>query len=190
VGRLAGGSPPARHGAASPGAVYLYTDQFAGKIIPAQKLALVMMLWVALLGASMATYERSHLALEMGEKLWPARLVPYVKATSLALASAFCVAACYLAIELVSVAAPPPPQDRRQRVAADLAGVRDRALRLRRDGASLPGPGLDHRHRDRRADRGAAAVVTVLLLIVVLAHPRRAAVRDRRRRHRGGVLDA
>lgn len=83
------------------GAVYLYTDQFAGKIIPAQKLALVMMLWVALLGASMATYERSHLALEMGEKLWPARLVPYVKATSLALASAFCVAACYLAIELV-----------------------------------------------------------------------------------------
>lgn len=83
------------------GAVYLYTLEFTGRIIPAQKLALVMMLWVALLGASMATYERSHLSLEMGEKLWPAKVVPYVKALALAVASAFCVAACYLAIELV-----------------------------------------------------------------------------------------
>ena len=41
-----------------------------------------MMMWVALLGASMATYERSHLALEMGEKIWPQKWLRYVKAVA------------------------------------------------------------------------------------------------------------
>lgn len=83
-------------------AVYLYTERFTGGFIWAQKLSLVMMIWVALLGASMATYERSHLSLEFGEKLWPARVLPYIKALALAVAAAFCVAACWLAIDLVS----------------------------------------------------------------------------------------
>lgn len=87
--------------AAIAGAVYLYTERFAGGFIWAQKLALVMMIWVALLGASMATYERSHLALELGEKLWPARLLHLVKALSLGVASAFSAAAMLLAVELV-----------------------------------------------------------------------------------------
>ncbi|MEZ4403956.1 MAG: TRAP transporter small permease subunit [Kofleriaceae bacterium] len=82
--------------------VYAYTEWRPGGFIWAQKLALVMMIWVAMLGASMATYERAHLALEFGEKLWPARAVPYVKALALAVAAAFCVAALYLAYELVA----------------------------------------------------------------------------------------
>ena len=84
------------------GAVYLYTERFVGGFIWAQKLALVMMIWVAMLGASMATYERAHLSLEFGEKLWPARVLPYVKALSLAVAAAFCVAAFLLARNLVA----------------------------------------------------------------------------------------
>jgi TRAP-type C4-dicarboxylate transport system permease small subunit len=83
-------------------AVYLYTERYPGGFIWAQKLALVMMIWVALLGASMATYERSHLSLELGEKLWPATIVHLVKALALGLASAFCAAAALLAYNLVS----------------------------------------------------------------------------------------
>ena len=83
------------------GAVYLYTERYPGGFIWAQKLALVMMIWVALLGASMATYERSHLSLELGEKLWPARFLHLIKALALGLASAFCAAATLLALELV-----------------------------------------------------------------------------------------
>lgn len=83
------------------GAVYLYTERYPGGFIWAQKLALVMMIWVALLGSSMATYERSHLSLELGEKLWPTAIVHVIKALALALASAFCAAAMLLAIALV-----------------------------------------------------------------------------------------
>jgi TRAP-type C4-dicarboxylate transport system permease small subunit len=72
-----------------------------GRSVEIQKLALVMMIWVALLGASMATYERSHLALEMGEKLWPQRFLHLVKATAHAVASSFCFAALLLSIDLV-----------------------------------------------------------------------------------------
>jgi len=72
-----------------------------GHSIMIQKLALVMMIWVALLGASMATYERSHLSLEMGEKLWPARVLHLVKATGHGVASAFCLAAFLLSVKLV-----------------------------------------------------------------------------------------
>jgi len=87
--------------AALAAAVYLYTEHFPGGFIWAQKLALVMMIWVALLGASMATHERSHLALEMGEKLWPERARRHVKAVAHAVTSGFCLAGLLLSIHLV-----------------------------------------------------------------------------------------
>jgi TRAP-type C4-dicarboxylate transport system permease small subunit len=65
-------------------------------------LALVMMIWVALLGASMATFDRSHLALEMGEKIWPPRARRYVKAVAHGLTSGFCFAAFLLSVDLVA----------------------------------------------------------------------------------------
>jgi TRAP-type C4-dicarboxylate transport system permease small subunit len=71
--------------------VWVYTEQFPGGFVWAQKVALVMMLWVALLGASIATYERGHLALELGEKLWPKRWLHLVKAAAHAVTSAFCL---------------------------------------------------------------------------------------------------
>ena len=83
------------------GAVYVYTERYPGGFIWAQKLALVMMIWVGLLGASMATFERSHLSLELGEKLWPTSVLHVVKAFALGLASAFCAGAALLAWNLV-----------------------------------------------------------------------------------------
>ncbi|HEV8320789.1 MAG TPA: TRAP transporter small permease [Myxococcota bacterium] len=52
--------------------------------------ALCAMLWVGFLGASMATYRKSHLALEMGEKIWPEAVKPYVKAAARFVTAAFC----------------------------------------------------------------------------------------------------
>ena len=84
------------------GMLFLYlrwTDR--GGMIWAQKLTLVLMVWVSLLGASMATYDRSHLALEMGEKLWPKPWLRYVKALAHGVASAFCAVCFILAVYLV-----------------------------------------------------------------------------------------
>jgi TRAP-type C4-dicarboxylate transport system permease small subunit len=61
-----------------------------------------MMLWVALLGASMATFERAHLSLEMGEKIWPSRWLHVIKAAAHAVTSAFCIALLLLSIEMVT----------------------------------------------------------------------------------------
>jgi TRAP-type C4-dicarboxylate transport system permease small subunit len=40
-------------------------------LIWAPGLAMACMLWVGFLGASLATYEKKHLALEMADKIWP-----------------------------------------------------------------------------------------------------------------------
>lgn len=87
--------------AAIAGAVYLYVKRYPGGFVFAQKLALVMMLWVALLGASMATYERTHLALEMGEMVWPRRLLHLVRAFAHAVTSAFCIGLLMLSVNMV-----------------------------------------------------------------------------------------
>lgn len=84
------------------GAVILYVDRYPGGFIWAQKLALVLMMWVAMIGASMATYDRSHLALEMGEKLWPAKALRFVKAFAHALTSGFCVLFLIFSLDVLS----------------------------------------------------------------------------------------
>ena len=91
--------------AALAGAMRLYVGWAEGGLIWAQKLTLVLMMWVALLGASMATYDRSHLALEMGEKIWPAGWRRYVKAAAHGVTSAFCVIAFIVSIHLVAASA-------------------------------------------------------------------------------------
>lgn len=88
--------------AAIAGVVYLYVERYPGGFVFAQKLALVMMLWVALLGASMATYERTHLALEMGEMVWPSRLLHVVRAFAHAVTSAFCIGLLLLSLNMVA----------------------------------------------------------------------------------------
>lgn len=84
--------------AAITGAVYLYTESMPGGFIWGPKMALCLMLWVAFFGASMATYEKAHLSLEFGEKLWPSRALRYVKAFARAVTAAFCVLLLWLSI--------------------------------------------------------------------------------------------
>lgn len=82
-------------------AVRLYVHFFPGGLVWTQKVALVALLWVALLGASMATYERAHLALELGEKLWPKLWLHLVKALAHAVTSAFCLGLTWFSLEIV-----------------------------------------------------------------------------------------
>ncbi len=63
--------------------------------------ALCCMLWVGFLGASIATYEKRHLALEMGEKIWPERTMPYVRALAMLAAALF--SAFLLALSVLSI---------------------------------------------------------------------------------------
>jgi len=63
----------------------------------APRIALVCMLWVGFLGSSLATYERKHLGIELADKIWPAKLSPYVRALAAAAAATLCIFLFYLA---------------------------------------------------------------------------------------------
>lgn len=82
-------------------ALWTYLRWFAGGLIWAQKASLVLMLWICLLGASAATWERAHLTLELGESLWPRAWRRIVRALSRLVAALFCGIAFALALELV-----------------------------------------------------------------------------------------
>ena len=84
------------------GAVALYVNLLPEGFQWAAKAALCMMLWVGFLGASMATHEKAHLALEMGEKIWPEKARRFVKAFAHALTTAFCI--CLFILSLISLA--------------------------------------------------------------------------------------
>lgn len=64
----------------------------------ANVVALACMLWVGFLGASIATYEKKHLALEMGEKIWPPSLLPYVGGLAKVATAGLTVFLLYLAV--------------------------------------------------------------------------------------------
>jgi len=81
--------------------VWLYVREFPGGFIWAQKVAMVLMIWIAMIGASIATYDRSHLSLEMGEKLWPEKALKVVKAAAHAITTGFCLIAFIVSVQLV-----------------------------------------------------------------------------------------
>lgn len=54
------------------------------------RFALACMLWIGFLGASIATHEKRHLALEMGDKIWPAKLLPGIRALAMLCAAGMC----------------------------------------------------------------------------------------------------
>jgi TRAP-type C4-dicarboxylate transport system permease small subunit len=60
--------------------------------------ALACMLWVGFLGGSIATHEKRHLALEMGEKIWPARVAPYVRSLAMLVTAVFALFLTALAV--------------------------------------------------------------------------------------------
>lgn len=69
----------------------LWLRFFPEGLVWAPYFALCTLLWVGLIGASMATYSGRHLALEMGEKLWPERWHPGVKRVSALLTASFAI---------------------------------------------------------------------------------------------------
>ena len=92
-------APRARHAGLAVGIVVLgkllllgFVALLPNGLIWGQTFALVLMLGVALIGASMATYEHRHLALDIGSKLWPKRALPAVQAVGNAVTGLFCLA--------------------------------------------------------------------------------------------------
>lgn len=73
------------------GFVWAVMTIFPNGLVWGPNVAMCAMLWVALLGASIATYERRHLTLEMGEKIWPKKVLRYVQALAFLSAVAACV---------------------------------------------------------------------------------------------------
>ena len=62
----------------------------------AQPFALALTLWVGMLGASLAAHERRHLALDVGSKIWPAAVRPWVAAAGHVVTALFCVVVLWL----------------------------------------------------------------------------------------------
>ena len=81
------------------GLVELYVTLLPGGLQWTSKAALCLMLWVGFLGASIATHDKAHLALELGEKLWPKRVKHIVAAFAHAITAACCVILFLLSIE-------------------------------------------------------------------------------------------
>ena len=66
-------------------------------LVWSQTLGLVLMLWVGVIGASMATREHRHLALDLGSKLWPKSLLPKVQGLGNLVTALFCLSLALLA---------------------------------------------------------------------------------------------
>ena len=67
-------------------------------LVWSQTLGLVLTLWVGIIGASMATRQHRHLALDLGSKLWPRKVLPYVQAGGNFLTALFCLVLAGLAV--------------------------------------------------------------------------------------------
>lgn len=78
-------------GLASGLGLYAYITLFPSGMIWSQTLALSLTLWMGMAGASLAAYQRRHLALDVGSKVWPAALAPKVAALGHGATAAFCV---------------------------------------------------------------------------------------------------
>lgn len=76
-------------------------ELFKGGMAWAQKLSLHLMFWAGLLGVAVVSSKGAHLRPEMGEKLWPEKLKPVLKAIEHFLIAAFCAAMAIVAIKFV-----------------------------------------------------------------------------------------
>lgn len=79
----------------------LFLAAFPNGLIWSQTLALSMMLWVGLVGASMAAKQRRHLALEFGSKIWPEKFHKPIRIVAALSVAAFCSFLAYLAFTLI-----------------------------------------------------------------------------------------
>lgn len=79
------------------GAVALLLELLPNGIVAGPALALAGMLWIGFLGASLTTYEKKHLALEMADKLWPKSLQRPIRGLAMLLTAALAALLCLLA---------------------------------------------------------------------------------------------
>ena len=88
------------------GAIYgglrLFVFLLPNGLVWSQTLGLVLMLWVGLLGASLAAHEHRHLALDLGSKLWPKKHLPAVQAVGNVVTALFCLVFAFLAVRSLS----------------------------------------------------------------------------------------
>jgi TRAP-type C4-dicarboxylate transport system permease small subunit len=80
----------------------IFLWSFPNGLIWSQTLGLSMMLWIGLVGASMAAKQRRHLALEFGTKIWPQKWQPYVRSISGLMVAVFCAVLAFLAWTLIA----------------------------------------------------------------------------------------
>ncbi len=76
--------------------IQIYVKFLPEGMVWAPYFGLSCLLWLGLIGASMATFSGQHLALEMGEKIWPKRYLPYVKKVNAAAVALLCALLCVL----------------------------------------------------------------------------------------------
>ena len=65
-------------------------------VIWAPYFGLISLLWIGFIGASMAVHTNQHLLLEMGEKLWPKKMLPAVRTFAQLIVGAFVLTIAYL----------------------------------------------------------------------------------------------
>jgi TRAP-type C4-dicarboxylate transport system permease small subunit len=87
--------------AAAWGAVLALLWLLPNGLVWSQTIALALMLWVGMIGASLATRERRHLALDIGPRALPERARPYATAVGYLITSLFCLLLVVLSIESV-----------------------------------------------------------------------------------------
>jgi TRAP-type C4-dicarboxylate transport system permease small subunit len=83
-------------GAALTGAQEAFVRLVPNGLVWSQTAALALTLWLGTIGASLAAYERRHLALDVGSKLWPPAVAPKVAALGHLVTAAFCVGLLWL----------------------------------------------------------------------------------------------
>lgn len=79
-------------------AVRLFVWLLPNGLVWSQTLGLVIMLWIGMLGASMATRDHRHLALDLGSKVWPKRVLPIAQGAGNLITALFCFVLAALAV--------------------------------------------------------------------------------------------
>jgi TRAP-type C4-dicarboxylate transport system permease small subunit len=83
------------------GGLRLFVWVLPNGLVWSQTLGLVLMLWVGLLGASLAAHDHRHLSLDLGSKLWPKKALPTVQAVGNVVTAGFCFVFAFLAVRSI-----------------------------------------------------------------------------------------
>lgn len=82
--------------------VTAYVHLVPNGLVWSQPLALGLLLWVSLLGATLATKAKAHITLEIADKVWKGPLLPYARLGSGLVAGTFCLVAATLSAHFAS----------------------------------------------------------------------------------------